>query len=161
MQAAVIDALDTAAITHQLLPCEPVWLATSTGSVFALVLVRSAPANVSLGGFIPFVGIGLTDEFETFDSDLEGTFFIADPSFAWGGTPLGPGSSAYFDLALLDTGAATHILTQAAASSNGFSIQNEGFRGTNFQTIFGASGSIDLRINDPLGVYAAGLGDRT
>jgi len=131
-------------------------------AVCMLALAGRARADVSIGGFIPFVGIGLTNQFDTFDSDLTGTFFIADPSFTWGGSPLGPGSSAYFDLALLDTGAATHILTQPAASANGFSIQAEGFRGTNFQTIFGAGGEpISLRINDPLGVYAAGLADRT
>jgi predicted aspartyl protease len=131
------------------------------GALCALVLTCPVQAaDAPLGGFIPFVGIGLTAEFETFDSDPTGAFFIADPAYSWGSPPLGPGSAAYFDLAVLDTGAATHILTQTAASSTGFSIQNEGLRGTNFQTIFGASGAISLRINDPLGVYAAGLGDR-
>ncbi len=121
----------------------------------------SAAPGASIGGFIPFVGIGLTNQFKNANTDLTGTFFIADPSNSWGGSPLGPGSSAYFDIALLDTGAATHILTQQAASANGFAIQAEGFRGTNFQTIGGATGQISLRINDPLGVYAAGLDDRT
>jgi hypothetical protein len=130
-------------------------------AVYALAVAACARADVPIGGFVPFVGIGLTNQFETFDSDPDGTFFIADPSFAWGGTPLGPGSTAYFDIALLDTGAAVHVLTQPAASASGFSIQSEGFRGTNFQTIGGATGEIDLRINDPLGIYAAGLGDRT
>jgi Aspartyl protease len=121
-------------------------------------------ADAPFGGFIPFVGMGLTRQFDTFDTDPTGTFFIADPRYAWSGTPLGPGGTPYFDLALLDTGAATHILTQAAASASGFGIatpfsgEPDGFRGTNFQTIFGASGVIDLRINDPLGVYAGGLG---
>jgi hypothetical protein len=140
------------------------------GTALALVCALFAPglvsADVPLGGFIPFVGIGLTNQFNTFDNDPDGTFFIADPRFTYGGTPLGPGS-AYFDLALLDTGAATHILSQAAAGNSGFNVdgpysgQPDGFRGTNFQTIFGAAGSIQLRINDPLGIYAAGLGDRT
>lgn len=136
--------------------------ASLLGSLCALVLaapVLAAP-GASIGGFQPFVGIGLTNEFKDSTTDLTGTFFIADPSDTWGGTPLGPGASAYFDVALLDTGAATHILTQPAASANGFSIQAEGFRGTNSQTIGGATGQISLRINDPLGVYAAGLGDR-
>jgi Aspartyl protease len=135
---------------------------TILGSLFALAVAACARGDVPIGGFVPFVGIGLTNQFETFDSDPDGTFFIADPSDSWGGTPLGPGSSAYFDLALLDTGAATHILTQPAASSTGFNIQGEGFRGTKFQTVFGAGGQpINLRINDPLGIYAAGLSNRT
>ena len=130
------------------------------GALTLAAPIFAAP-GASIGGFVPFVGIGLTNQFQTFDNDPTGTFFIADPSNSWGGAPLGPGSSAYFDVALLDTGAATHILTQQAASGTGFSIQAEGFRGTNFQTIGGATGQISLRINDPLGVYAAGLGDRT
>jgi len=130
-------------------------------AISAWAVAAQVHADVPLGGFIPFVGIGLTDEFETFDSDPTGLYNIADPSFTWGGSPLGPGSSAYFDIALLDTGAATHILTPTAAGASSFAIQAEGLRGTNFQQIFGAVGPVDLRINDPLGVYAAGLGDRT
>ena len=131
------------------------------------VLLLAVAANlahaddVPLGGFIPFVGIALTDEFETFDTDPTGAFFVADKSDHWGGSLLGPGSSAFYDVALLDTGAAAHILTQTASGNTGFDIQNEGFRGTNFQPIFGATGGqIDLRINDPMGIYTAGLGDR-
>src|SRR5262249_1336860 len=140
------------------------WRTGVFASVLVLFCALSAPVlaapGASIGGFIPFLGIGLTNEFETFDNDPTGTFFIPDPSNTWRGTPLGPRSSAYFDVALLDTGAATHILTMQAASATGFSIQAEGFRGTKFQTIGGATGQIELRINDPLGVYAAGLGDR-
>jgi hypothetical protein len=135
------------------------------GMVCAHVLPAGAAfADVPLGGFIPMVGMGLTRQFETFDTDPTGAFFIADPEFVWSGTPMGPGGAPFFDLAVLDTGAATHILTQAAASASGFGIatpfsgEPDGFRGTNFQTLFGASGDIDLRINDPLGVYAGGLG---
>jgi hypothetical protein len=36
-----IAAVDSAAIDHHLMPCEPVWLATITGSVLASVLVNS------------------------------------------------------------------------------------------------------------------------
>lgn len=141
------------------------WRTGVTALLLAVLCALATPTvadpGASIGGFIAFVGMGLTNEFETFDEDPTGTFFIADRSDAWGGTPLGPGASAYFDVALLDTGAATHVLTQQAASATGFSIQAEGFRGTQFQTIGGATGQIDLRINDPLGVYVAGLGDRT
>src|SRR5437868_2574126 len=122
------------------------------------VLADSAP----LGGFIPMVGIGLTNQFKNSNNDPTGTFFIADPSYSWSGTPLGPGTSGtYFDVALLDTGAATDILTQAAAGSTGFNLQSRGFRGTNSQTIYGASGAISLRIDNPLGVYAEALSHRT
>ena len=39
------------------------------GAVLALVFAGRACADVSIGGFVPLVGIGLTDQFETFDSD--------------------------------------------------------------------------------------------
>ncbi|MEX0612132.1 MAG: retropepsin-like aspartic protease [Pirellulales bacterium] len=146
----------------------PLLVTVSFAAICALaVACRTEADSVPLGGFMPLVGIGLTNQFETFDSDPDGTFFLADPSFSWGGTPLGPGGSPYFDLALLDTGAATHILTQAAAGNSAFNIdgpysgESDGFHGTNFQTLFGASGVIQLRITDPLGIYAAGLADRT
>ena len=77
-----------------------------------------------------------------------------------------PPATPYFDFALLDTGAATHILTNAAANNNHFAVAKSVFR--QHRTVFAArifkrssaaSGQIDLRINDPLGVYAAGLAD--
>lgn len=127
-------------------------------------------ADAPLGGFIPLVGLGLTREFDDLDDEV--TFFIADRQDSFVGQPMGPfvtnpPTTPYFDFALLDTGAATHILTNSAANNNHFAIaksytgNTDGFAGTNFQTIFGASGQIDLRINDPLGVYIAGLADGT
>lgn len=119
-------------------------------------LAQEAP----LGGFIPFVGIGMTNEFKTLDEiDLGGIPFIADPSLAPGGPLLGTGGNPFFDLALLDTGAATHIITQQAFQ--GFDIQGNGMRGTNIQPIGGATGIINLEINDAGGIYSVGLGDRT
>src|SRR3712207_2533210 len=45
--SGAIAAVESAAIDHQLIPCEPVWLATMTGSVLALVLVSSAAKKYS------------------------------------------------------------------------------------------------------------------
>jgi hypothetical protein len=117
--------------------------------------------QVPLGGFIPFVGIGLTDEFKDAGSDLSGTFFLAQQELFMVGDQLSGGGSPYYDIALLDTGAATHILTSQASGSSGFDIDGNDFDGTNIQQIGGATGLINLEINDPLAIYAAGLGDRT
>ena len=43
-------ANDKAAIDHQLMPFEPVWLATITGSVLVSVLVNSAAKKYSFQG---------------------------------------------------------------------------------------------------------------
>ena len=141
-------------------------------SVLLVALLLTQPSLVahgqepSLGGFIPFVGIGLTDKFIDASTDLTGTFFLAQSENSLDGTLLSgsglPGNGTpYYDLALLDTGAATHILTSQAAGSNGFDIDGNGFHGTNIQQVGGATGLINLRINDPLAIFAAGLGDRT
>jgi hypothetical protein len=123
------------------------------------VINTSALAAVPLGGFIPFVGIGLTDQFKDGDS-LDATFFITDQETSMVGTPLTGNVSPFHDLALLDTGAATHILTPQASGINGFNIDGNDFDGTNTQIIGGATGQQVLDINDPLAIFAAGLGDR-
>ncbi len=131
-------------------------------TVLISVLLTSsvrAQTDMPLGGFIPYVGMALTNQYQTLDTSS--LFFLAETETSPGGSFLGPGTSAHYELALLDTGAATHIITQSASSSTGFAIDQEGFDGTNFQTIGGATGLISLEITDPLGVYAAGLSHRT
>jgi len=127
-----------------------------------LVATPARSQDAPLGGFIPFVGIGMTNEFKTLDAlDLGGIPFIADPSTGIDPSKplLGTGANPFFDIALFDSGAATHIITQQAFQ--GFDIVGNGMRGTNIQPIGGATGIIDLEINDAAGIYAAGLGDRT
>jgi len=121
----------------------------------------STATDASLGGFIPYVGISLTDKFKDSNTDLTFTYFLADPEFSLDGSQLSGGGSPYYDIALLDTGAATHILTAEASGLNGFNIDGNGFDGTNIQRVGGATGVLDLAINDPLAIFAAGLGDRT
>ena len=123
---------------------------------------RIAFADVPLGGFIPLVGMGMTNEFQTINViDLGGIPFIAEPSTSIDPAfpLLGTGGNAYFDLALLDSGAATHIITQEAF--NGFDLAGNNMQGTNIQPVGGATGVIITEINDAGGIYAAGLGDRT
>lgn len=129
----------------------------SVGLMSLLLLVSpAAAAEAPLGGFIPFVGISLSDEFDTYDDGAD--FFIGDVAPSYVGSSLGSGFS---DIALLDTGAGTHIITQTAAGASGFNIAGEGFAGLYPQEIFGATGgSVNLLIDDPLGIFAAGLGDR-
>ena len=47
MTTRAIAAVERAAIDHQLMPWEPVWLATMTGRVLALVAVRRAAKKYS------------------------------------------------------------------------------------------------------------------
>jgi aspartyl protease len=138
------------------------WFLMAVGTaILAPLPTASAPAaSAPLGGFIPYVGIGLTNEFKDSTTDLTGTFFLAEPEPFLVGSPLSGNGAPYYDLALLDTGAATHIFTLEASGSSGFDIDGNGFDGTNFQQVGGATGLINLEINDPLGVFVAGLGNR-
>ncbi len=142
------------------------------GLLFISCALVTAPvrADVPLGGFIPLVGIGMTRQFATADDPVDGdTFFLAKVSDTWGGTPLGSvaGGTPHFELALLDTGAAADIITLSASDSNHFGMdvpfsgEPDGFKGTNTQAIFGATGEVDLTIEDPLGIYAGGLAHST
>ena len=117
-------------------------------------------ADVPLGGFIPFVGIGMTDEHKTLDDlDFGSIPFIADPAYSLGAPLLGTGGTPYIDIALLDSGAATHIITQQAFA--GFDISGNGLRGTNFQQVGGATGTVLMEINDAAGFYVGGFGSVT
>lgn len=121
-----------------------------------------AEAQVPLDGFFPMVGMGLTDEF-IFD-DLLGQNPI--PSDGVSGSLLGAGGTPFFDLALLDTGAGLSLVTDAAFDRFGLGESgqgggSDGYRGTQTVPIGGATGMLTAAINDPLGLYASGLQDRT
>lgn len=129
-------------------------------NVFLTVSIQVQAASAPLGGFLPFVGFGLTNEFKNANHG-DSMFFGADPSLAPGGSLLGGTHSPYFDIALFDSGAATHILTPLADGPLGFDIDGNGFDGKHIQNIGGATGIVPLEINNPLGVYVAGMADRT
>jgi hypothetical protein len=105
------------------------------------------------------VGISLTDEF------VEDIDFSPYPATSLGGSPLSSTGTAYYDLALLDTGAAVSLLTSGADAAfdlaGPYTSEPDGFRGTEFIQIGGATGLLDARVSDPLGLYAAGLQTRT
>lgn len=115
-------------------------------------LCVSSAAAAPVAGFLPLVGIGLTDEFETIDDDI--LFFTAKTRTTVGGSFLGSGTP-YYDLAILDTGANGSLLTSSAHA--GFDIDGNGFDGTSIVTIGGATGTMDTVVSDPLSIYATGL----
>lgn len=129
---------------------------------FSLALAENVNAEVPLDGFFPLVGIGLTDEF-IYD-DLLGQSPVAEDGVA--GTLLGAGGTPFYDLALLDTGAGLSLVTDAAFDRFGLGESgqgggSDGYRGTETVPIGGATGVLNAAINDPLGLYASGVQDRT
>lgn len=135
-----------------------VW-AMASAAVFGM---QTHAQEVPLDGFFPLIGIGLTDEF-IFD-DLLGQNPVAEIGVS--GNLLGAGGTPHYDLALLDTGAGLSLVTDAAFDSFGLGESgqgggNDGYRGTETVPIGGATGVLLAAINDPHGLYASGLQDRT
>lgn len=125
-------------------------------SVCALAAARQVAATgIPIGGFLPQVGIALTNEYKD-DLDTNAAY-----SAAPGGTLLGVGGVAHYDVALMDTGAALSLLTAQSHldfNLNGpYSGNPDGYQGTYPIPVGGANGSFEAIIDDPLGLYAGGL----
>ena len=77
------------------------------------------------------------------------------------GNPVTP----HFDLALLDSGAGFSLLTRQAwidfNMDGPYTGNSDGFEGTEQIVFEGATGDLTADVNDPLGLYAAGLQNRT
>ncbi|MEM9353330.1 MAG: retropepsin-like aspartic protease [Planctomycetota bacterium] len=143
------------------LVCRQVLLAAFCAVFLATPRVAAVETDVPFGGFLPFAGITLTDEFKSGDVFGAADFFFTDTETSLVGSKLTGASGEYFDLALVDTGAVTHILNAEASGSAGFDIDGNGFDGLGVQQIGGATGVINLGVNNPHGFFAAGLADRT
>src|SRR4051812_16326620 len=116
-----------------------------TVTVCALLCASNAQATgVPIGGFLPQVGIALTNEYKD-DLDTNAAY-----SNAPGGTLLGQGSTAHYDTALMDTGAALSLLTaqsHIAFNMNGpYSGNPDGYQGIYPITVGGANGSFEATI---------------
>lgn len=124
----------------------------------ACLTPRAGATGVPIGGFLPLVGIGLTDEFN------DDFVFFPQPSSFPAGTMLGAGGNPHYDVALLDTGAAVTLLTTPAFEDFGLGSpspgQTDGYQGTGTVGIGGATGTLVAEINDPLGLYVGGLQGR-
>ncbi|HEY2250291.1 MAG TPA: retropepsin-like aspartic protease, partial [Planctomycetaceae bacterium] len=116
---------------------------------------RATATGVPISGFYPLAGISLTTKHDT-DSDPTFTFYQSDYETTYSGTPLGVGNTSHFEVALVDTGAATTLITSAADAA--FNIQGGGYRGTNTLPLGGATGTLVATTNDPMAIYASGLG---
>lgn len=126
-------------------------------AIVALLPVRAA-ADVPLGGFTPYVGLTLTDEYSTADDPTSPFIFANVEEFGPVGNWLSKTGGPFFDVAVYDSGASITLLTGDARDN--FNIVGAGFDGTNPQQISGAAGVEQAIIEDPLSMFVAGLGQR-
>ncbi len=125
----------------------------------ALAATRPASATgVPISGFAPLVGISLSDKFDDGNGG-NAAFFQAQYEPSLSGTQFGAGGTPFYDVALLDTGAAATLIT--SQSDAAFNIAGAGFRGTEPLPLGGATGFLTATINDPMAIYATGLANRT
>ena len=117
---------------------------------------QALATGVPIGGFLPMVGLGLSDEFKDQNAAL---FFQSEVESSLVGNELGAGGTPFYDLALLDTGAAVSLITTAADTA--FDIQGAGFRGTQSLTLGGATGFLEATINDPMSMFVTGASNFT
>ncbi|MBI86304.1 MAG: hypothetical protein CMJ81_24165 [Planctomycetaceae bacterium] len=117
----------------------------------------AAIGDIPISGFIPRVAVSLTNERTSEDTD----FFAQDSSSPAANTTLPGGQAPYYTLALLDSGAQTHVLRNKALGSGSFNLVGANLEGGNATQLVGAAGS-EFGINtDALGIYAAGLSSVT
>jgi len=117
----------------------------------------SLNVDVSIGSVVPLVGFGLTNEFDMSGDITTGVFAVNSNSP--GGTAFPSSGSPYYGVALLDTGAQIDLLTDADRTA--FNVEGLGFAGSYTVPIGGATGFVNGTIEDPLGIYAAGLQQAT
>jgi hypothetical protein len=125
-------------------------------------LSRVHATGVPISGFLPLVGMGLSNEFDHDDFfPYYAAYNTAQPTSS---IMLGNGSP-HFDVALLDTGAGFSAITSQAY--NDFNIDGpysgnpDGFAGENQITVGGATGNMTVDVDEALGLYVAGLQNGT
>jgi hypothetical protein len=127
-----------------------------TATCALALAIRATATGVPISGFSPFMGLSLTNRFKDENSD---SFYLADVETSLVGTQFPTSGTPYYDVALLDTGAAISLITSTADA--GFNIQGSGYRGTHSVTIVGAGGNVQATINDPMAMFVTGLANRT
>ena len=116
--------------------------------------------STPIGGYQPLVAVSMTNE-ETAD-DLDYFAYNATDYLAnglSGAHALASNASPYYHVALLDTGAQVHLLTDQALT--GFDFAGNNLLGTNQIPISGVGGTEFATIQDPAGIYITGFNNAT
>ncbi|MEM8782914.1 MAG: retropepsin-like aspartic protease [Planctomycetota bacterium] len=115
---------------------------------------QSGLNDVPIGGFQPWVAFTLTNEFSNENQD--DLFFVADVDSTFNPSRSLPNAgNPIYEVGLLDSGSQVNLLTDAATTR--FDLAGQGFTGTELIEAQGVSGSEFLTVQDPLGIFTAGL----
>lgn len=113
--------------------------------------ITAYPLNAPpIGGFIPRVVFGLTNEHSSEDFD----WYTYSSSLPFNTTLPTPATPRYL-VATFDTGAQLHLINNSAALA--FDLAGNNMEGTSVQEIIGANGSEFGVASDALGIYMTGF----
>jgi hypothetical protein len=109
-----------------------------------------SPPRPPVAGFSPLVAIATSDRRSSEDFDFEHAL-----ASSYVGRPLNPPAEQNFVVGVLDTGAVVDLA--AGESTEILGLKGPYLTATDFP-IGGVSGTMDARITQPIGIFAAGLG---
>lgn len=112
------------------------------------VVIESPPIN----GFVPWVSI-LTTNARGQELDL-----YAVPSSQITGTITALKPDANFGVGIFDTGASASVMGHAVATDLGLFRGNPDYMTGHTSTVFGVSGSVDVWVSEPIGIFIDGIG---
>lgn len=132
--------------TEQSVVLETVVKSSSSSSGVSVNIIDSPPID----GFIPWIAVSATDD----RIDQNETIFFAEKELSVSGSFLPTNPASDFAIGLFDTGASAHVMGYEASQI----LNVEGaYLTDNEIEVTGVTGSVDLWISQPLGLFIAGL----
>jgi hypothetical protein len=137
-------------VRKKFLPPEAAMRLKRTGRQLTEPVVASVVESPPVNGFVPWIATAITDA----RSDVGEVDAVTQDSVV--GNYLTVTPQADYAIGVLDTGASTHVMGNADATLTG--LFDSGLITTNTTTIAGVTGSVDVWVSQPLGVFVDGLG---
>ncbi len=139
-------------IHKKLIPPE----ANSRLGLFAQDLTTPIYATVidspPIGGFVPWIAVSVTDRRS---AELE---FEAIPSASVVGRFLTSNPQVDYAIGIFDTGASAHVMSGAGATRVGLFDHTPDLITSNLIEVYGVTGSVDVWVSQPIGLFIDGLG---
>ena len=105
-----------------------------------------------IGGFVPWIAVSVTDRRS---AELE---FEAIPSASVVGRFLTSNPQVDYAIGIFDTGASAHVMSGAGATRVGLFDHTPDLITSNLIEVYGVTGSVDVWVSQPIGLFIDGLG---
>lgn len=122
---------------------------SSVGVLSATGVMANVIDSPLIGGYVPYIVVAVTDERS---DELD---FVAEPHMSVVGRYLTNSPEASFTIGILDTGAAAHVMSYAAADRTG--VYDSDLITPSMIEIIGATNSVFGWVSQPLAIFMDGL----